>query len=99
MAKNNNEIVIDLHLQTLPNNGANMSVHEKHKYQLWFFRQRMQEQIKYRGRRVVFIHGKGQGTLRRDIHNILNKEYAGKVEFYDADFSKYEEGATLVIIK
>lgn len=95
----NNELVIDLHLNALPSNGSNMSVDEKHQYQIWYFRQRMREQIKFRGKRIVFIHGKGQGILKRDIRNILKKEYSNKVEFHDADFSKFEEGATLVIIK
>lgn len=99
MPKRSNEIIIDLHLEALPSNGANMTTHEKHEYQLWFFRQRMQEQIRYRGRRLVIVHGKGQGILKSDIRRILSKDYAGKVEYYDADFSRYQDGATLVIIK
>lgn len=99
MPKHQNEIIIDLHLEALPPNGSNLSVHEKHEYQLWYFRQRMQEQIRYRGRRIIVIHGKGQGILKRDIRRILSRDYAGKVEYHDADFSRYEDGATLVIVK
>ena len=93
------DIVIDLHIKALPTKGAGMDDIAKHKYQLQYFRLRMNEYIRFRGNRLVFIHGKGDGTLKNEVRQILKREYAGRVEFHDADFSKYEEGATLVIIK
>lgn len=93
------DVVIDLHINALPTQGAGMDNIDKHKYQLQYFRLQMQQNIRYRGKRLVFIHGKGDGTLKNEVRQILKREYAGKVEFHDADFSKYEEGATLVIIK
>jgi len=97
--RQSNELVFDLHIDALPTNGSGMTDVEKHKYQLQYFRMQMQQNLRYRGRRLVFIHGKGNGILKNEIRQILNREFAGKVEIHDADFSKYEEGATLVIIK
>ena len=93
------DAVIDLHINALPTKGIGMDNVAKHKYQLQYFRLQMQQNIRYRGKRLVFIHGKGDGVLKNEVRQILKREYAGKVEFHDADFSKYEEGATLVIIK
>lgn len=90
---------IDLHKEALPTRCAGMNDVEVHRFQLDYFRLRMREAVRYRGKRVVVIHGKGDGTLKNEVRQILKREYAGKVEFHDADFSKYEEGATLVIIK
>ena len=92
------EWVIDLHISALPTNGNGMTDVEKHQYQLRFFRMQMQQHLRYRGRRVVVIHGKGNGVLRNEIRQILKRDFAKQVEVHDADFARYEEGATLVVI-
>ncbi len=93
------ELVIDLHVEALPTNGAGMTDVEKHQYQLRYFRMQMQQYIRYRGKRIVIVHGKGNGVLRNEIRQILKRDFANRVEVHDADFATYEEGATLVIIK
>ena len=97
--KQRDEWVIDLHLEALPTSGSGMTDVEKHQYQLRFFRMQMQQHLRHRGRRVVVIHGKGNGVLRNEIRQILKRDFGTQIEMHDADFSRYEEGATLVIIK
>ena len=93
------EWVIDLHVDALPTNGSGMTDVEKHQYQLRFFRMQMQQHLRHRGRRVVVIHGKGNGVLRNEIRQILKRDFSTQLEVHDADFSRYEEGATLVVVK
>ena len=97
--KQRDEWVIDLHLDALPTSGSGMTDVEKHQYQLRFFRMQMQQHLRHRGRRIVVIHGKGNGVLRNEIRQILKRDFSSQVEIHDADFSRYEEGATLVIVK
>lgn len=93
------EWIMDLHIDALPTNGRGMTDVEKHQYQLRYFRLEMQQHLRYRGRRVVVVHGKGNGVLRREIRQILQREFRTKVEYHDADYARFEEGATLVIVK
>lgn len=97
--KQRDELLIDLHVEALPTNGAGMNDVEKHQYQLRYFRMQMQQYIRYRGKRIVVVHGKGNGVLRNEIRQILKRDFAGQVEIHDADFSLYEDGATLVIVR
>ena len=51
-----------------------------------------------KGKKIVFIHGKGEGVLRNAIMQEIRRKYP-KCLSQDASFQKYGFGATMVIIK
>lgn len=57
----------------------------------------MLEHIKERGRRIVFIHGKGEGVLRNSIIKDLRTNFK-QCQYQDASFCEYGYGATMVTI-
>ena len=59
------------------------------------FRKVMDENIKKKGQKIVFIHGKGEGVLRKEILQELKYRYKN-CTWQDASFREYGFGATLV---
>ena len=59
------------------------------------FHESIQDAISNKMRRLVIIHGVGQGTLRMQIINELKNKYPEYL-FQDASFKEYGFGATLV---
>lgn len=58
----------------------------------------MQQNIRYIGQKIVFIHGKGEGVLRQAIMKELNHRFKGH-DVQDASFREYGFGATQVTIR
>ncbi|MDR1886821.1 MAG: DUF2027 domain-containing protein [Prevotellaceae bacterium] len=50
-------------------------------------------------KKMVFIHGVGNGKLKQEIRRLLDTQYAGLVRYHDASFREYGLGATMVILK
>ena len=67
----NAPIEVDLHAHELLETTAGMSAGDIKEYQLGVFRKTMDEHIKEKGRRIVFIHGKGDGILRQLVRQYL----------------------------
>ncbi len=91
-------IEIDLHIEQLLDTTAGMSNTEIITYQLDVFHKKMKEQESQRGQKIVFIHGKGDGVLRKAIEKELRGRYKQHY-FQDASFREYGFGATMVTIK
>ena len=49
------------------------------------------------GQKIVFIHGKGDGVLRKALLDELRKKY-NKCRYQDASFQEYGFGATMITI-
>lgn len=91
-------VEIDLHIEELLDDTHGMSNGEILNYQMDKFREVME---KYKGKReqkVVFIHGKGDGILRKTLINELKYKFS-TCRFQDASFQEYGFGATMVTIK
>ncbi len=93
------EIVeVDLHIEELIDNTNGLSNREIIDIQLDKFYREMDEAIKNRVKRIVFIHGVGNGVLKQEITKKLKSKYA-KFNFQDASFKEYGYGATMVILR
>lgn len=90
-------IEVDLHINALLDNTAGLSNSVLLNTQLTEFRTVMDRNIKKKGQRIVFIHGKGEGVLRNAIIKELQHRYR-TCTYQDASFREYGFGATLVTI-
>lgn len=91
-------IVVDLHADELLDTTAGMTASDILNYQLDVFRRTLKNYEKKRGTRIVFIHGKGEGVLRKALVNELQYRYKSYT-WQDASFREYGYGATQVTIK
>lgn len=97
--KESNPILeIDLHINNLLDNTAGLSNADILQYQMDKFREVMNENLNFKGKKIVFIHGKGEGVLRKTLLDELRIKYKSCV-FQDASFREYGFGATMVTIK
>ena len=90
--------VVDLHADALLDTTAGMSSADILNYQLDIFRRTLEKFKTKKGKRIIFIHGKGEGVLRHAIIHELNYRYKG-YSYQDASFQEYGYGATQVTIK
>ena len=90
--------VVDLHAEELLETTAGMSAADILNYQLDVFRKTLDKFKASKGKRVIFIHGKGEGVLRHALIHELNYRYK-KYTYQDASFQEYGYGATQVTIK
>ena len=93
----NDLLEIDLHAHELLDTTAGMSNSEILDYQLDVFRKTLEEYKNKKGQKIVFIHGKGDGVLRKSILQELKYKYKN-YESQDASFREYGFGATMVIV-
>lgn len=89
---------VDLHINELLDSTAGLSNTEMLEVQLKEFRRVMDENLSKKGRKIVFIHGKGEGVLRSALIKELKYRYKG-CTYQDASFREYGFGATQVTIR
>lgn len=94
----NGIIEIDLHIGELLDNTNGMSNGEILNYQLDKFREVLEQYKNKREQRIVFIHGKGDGVLRKALLDELKRKYP-TYRHQDASFQEYGFGATMITIK
>lgn len=91
-------IEIDLHINSLLDSTAGMDNTAMLSVQLGEARKVMRLQKGRTGRRIIFIHGIGEGVLKKALRTLIAKEFP-KCQIEDAPYNKYGFGATLVIIR
>lgn len=89
---------VDLHADNLLDTTAGLSTADILNLQIDRFCRVMDDNLRNPGRKIVFIHGKGEGVLRQAIMKELNHRYKGH-DVQDASFREYGFGATQVTIR
>ncbi|HYQ56574.1 MAG TPA: Smr/MutS family protein, partial [Draconibacterium sp.] len=91
-------VVIDLHITELLDDSEGLSNREMLEIQMEAVESEMNLAIKNHAKRIVFIHGVGQGVLKQEVTNLLKRNFK-KYYFQDASFKEYGYGATMVILR
>jgi len=89
---------IDLHIESLVDDHAGMSNSAILKLQLEKFQDALDRAMASNMHEIVFIHGAGNGVLRKEIQKVLSRT-PGLKYFEDAKKEKFGYGATLVRLK
>lgn len=93
-----NVIEVDLHIDQLLDNKSGLSNTDMLNVQLKEFNRVMEENLRHKGQKIVFIHGKGEGVLRNALLKELRLKYK-HCDVQDASFREYGFGATQVTIR
>ena len=88
---------VDLHAAALLDTTIGMDNTAILKYQIEKFNEAMTAVLHKRGSKIVFIHGKGDGVLRKALLSELKNRYS-RCKWQDASFKEYGYGATMVTI-
>ncbi len=89
---------VDLHIEELVDNHSDLSNSEILDIQMSRFVTTLDGGIIAGTRKMVFIHGLGNGRLKHEVQKTLDRKYP-KLKYQDASFKEYGYGATMVIIK
>ena len=88
---------IDLHIEQLHSNPDKLSNSEKMRIQLEAFEKNLNQAIASGMDEITFIHGLGNGVLRKEIHKRLSQ--LGNIKYFqDTQKDQWGYGATLVRI-
>lgn len=91
-------IVVDIHINELIDTTAGLTNADILERQMDEFRSVMNQNLRHKGTDIVFIHGKGEGVLRKAILTELKRHYP-QCDAQDASFREYGFGATRVTIR
>ncbi len=91
---------VDLHIDKIVSNDQLMQLTASQilEIQIDRFTIALESALKSHIKRIVFIHGVGNGKLRYEIQKILRRKYP-HLNFQDASFAEYGYGATMVILR
>ena len=87
---------VDLHINQIVKSSKGMSNHEMLTLQLDTAKRQLDFAISKRIKKIVFIHGVGEGVLKVELEYLFGRY--NNVKYYDANYQKYGVGATEVYI-
>lgn len=89
---------IDLHIEELIESHRGMSNAQILSVQMTNFKREINISIRTKARKLIVIHGVGEGVLKAEIRKEIHYHYP-EFSYNDADYSKYGYGATEVILR
>lgn len=99
LQQNTELLEVDLHIEEILDDHRGMSNGEILETQMARFRTVLDGAINDgKTKRVVFIHGIGNGRLKFDLRKELDSKYR-KYSYQDASFAEYGFGATMVVLR
>lgn len=90
-------VEVDLHAEQILDSTHGLTNTDILMMQIKTFHDTMRQYAKDKGRRIVFIHGKGEGVLRSALLKELKNHYR-HCTHQDASFREYGFGATMVTV-
>lgn len=87
---------VDLHIESILEDYKDLSPGEIIQAQMGRFETSLTTAILHNTRKIVFIHGIGNGKLKHEIRKTLDRKYPD-LRYQDASFREYGYGATMVI--
>ncbi len=88
---------VDLHIGELVSNAKELKPAEILEIQMARFKVTLEGALKAKAKKIVFIHGVGNGKLKHELRKELDSNYP-KLRYQDASFREYGYGATMVFI-
>jgi hypothetical protein len=93
---NNKEAEVNLHIEELVDDETNLTPNDMLNIQLDYFKKCLNEAIERHLDKIIFIHGVGQGTLKKEIIKEITRY--SFLAYFPASMQKYGVGATEIYI-
>jgi hypothetical protein len=90
--------VVDLHIEEIIEDTSSLTPGEILNTQMARFTTSLEGAIKSKTKKIVFIHGVGNGKLRYELQKTLDNKYPD-LKYQDASFAEYGYGATMILIR
>jgi DNA-nicking Smr family endonuclease len=94
----NDEMVVDLHIEDLVDSHVGLSNSQILNIQLSHFNRELNVAIRSKIKKLIVIHGVGEGVLKSAIRKELMEHYY-QYEFHDASYRDYGYGATEINLR
>lgn len=92
---------IDLHMEALSEKFTVHDYNQALQKQLSVCKSFVQKALRNHTRKIVIIHGKGEGVLKAAVHQYLNKlrlDHGIKLSYHDAPYPEYGMGGATEVI-
>lgn len=87
-------LVVDLHIEKVYPNYRQLDKTEILDRQIGYFKAQLIKAKSKKLKKLVVIHGVGEGKLRKKVHQILDSDQ--KISYHDAPYWLYGQGATQI---